>query len=74
MQTQAMYVNVVTFYVLALPIAYGLVFKAEFKLEGLWYGFAIGLSYQVITYFWLIQRCNWDNISNESMKRRQSEK
>ena len=74
LQTQAMFVNLVTYYVLALPIGYTLVHNCGFKLEGLWFGFAIGLTYQIISYFCLIQRSDWETIKTKSVQRRQSEK
>ena len=61
-----MLVNVVTYYCLALPIGYNLVINFNFKLEGLWFGFAIGLTFQIITYFCLIQKSDWDQIGSES--------
>ena len=73
MQTQAMFVNFVTYYVLALPIGYSLVYHHDYELEGLWFGFALGLAYQIITYFCLISRSDWNQIAIKAALRRKTE-
>ncbi len=67
-QTNAMYVNIVTYYVFVIPLAYFFAFKCKvlsngekpLGLIGLWFGFVIGLLHQIIMYSVLTKHTDWE--------------
>ena len=67
-QTNAMFVNFVTYYVFVIPLAYLFAFKWKvlnhgekpLGLIGIWFGFVIGLLHQIIMYEVLIKNTDWE--------------
>lgn len=57
-QSTAMYINIVTYYVLVIPLSYYFAFHCKvlndgqkpLGLIGLWFGFVVGLLHQIIMY------------------------
>ena len=66
-QTNAMYINIVTYYIFVIPFSYFFAFhyhllissKKPLGLVGLWFGFVIGLLHQIIMYGVLIKNSDW---------------
>ena len=56
----ALRVNVVTYYVLSAPLCYVLAFPWGYELEGLWLGFIVGLTHQIVGYFVIIMKADLD--------------
>ena len=62
-QKRAAYINVVSYYVVALPLA-SLFSFGRFGQKGLWIGTAFGLFIQIFLYLWLIlKKTDWEKAS-----------
>lgn len=61
--------NMISYYVIALPIGYGLAFKLEYGLFGLWTGLILGVLFLAITEFICMCRSDWPRILEESYGR-----
>lgn len=61
--------NMISYYVIALPIGYGLAFKLEYGLFGLWTGLILGVLFLAITEFICMCRSDWPRILVESYGR-----
>ena len=76
-QTNAMYVNAVTYYVLVIPLAYFFAFRCKvlshgskpLGLIGLWLAFVIGLLHQILMYSALIKNADWELASAKAQER-----
>ena len=63
-----MYINMVTYYVLVIPLSYFFAFRWKILdngekplgLIGLWFGFVVGLLHQIVAYSLLIENSDWD--------------
>ena len=76
-QTNAIYVNIVTYYVLVIPLSYYFAFHCKILnggqkplgLIGLWFGFVVGLLHQIIMYLVLIRQSDWDLAIKQAKQR-----
>lgn len=76
-QTNSMYVNIVTYYVLVIPFSFYFAFHCRILdngtkplgVMGLWLGFVIGLLHQIIMYHVLIENTDWFKACKEARKR-----
>lgn len=73
-QTKSMYINVVTYYVLVIPFSYYFAFHCyvgpkPLGILGLWFGFVVGLSHQIVRYTLLINNADWEKASQEAFNR-----
>ena len=62
LQQKAQKFAFISFFFISLPSAYIIAIRYEFGINGLWYGFAIGLLVINISYIFLIKSANWDTI------------
>lgn len=78
LQKLAIGVNFVTYYIIISPVAYFLGFVYRFGsdagekgcgLKGLWYAILIGQIHQIIVYFWLINRTDWQEVIEVAKER-----
>ncbi|KAJ9146558.1 hypothetical protein P3X46_028807 [Hevea brasiliensis] len=68
-QAVVAYVNLVTYYVIGLPIGCVLGFKTSLGVAGIWWGIVIGVICQTITLIILTSRTNWDAEVEKTVKR-----
>lgn len=75
-QTNSMYINIVTYYVLVIPLSYYFAFMCKvldgekpLGLIGLWFGFVVGLLHQIVMYSLLIEYSDWDLAIKEAKNR-----
>ncbi|KAB5523917.1 mate-domain-containing protein [Coniochaeta sp. 2T2.1] len=66
------YVNLAAYYIVALPISFGLGFGLDMKLTGLWAGVTAGLILVSIIEYWVIYRADWDRSVDEAQERNAS--
>ncbi|OAY61342.1 protein DETOXIFICATION 41 [Manihot esculenta] len=59
-QAVVAYVNLVTYYIIGLPIGCVLGFKTNLGVAGIWWGIIIGVVFQTLTLIILTSRTNWD--------------
>ncbi|KAI3836486.1 hypothetical protein MKW98_008247, partial [Papaver atlanticum] len=59
-QANVAYVNVATYYIIGLPIAYFMGFKLEWGLKGLWGGLQVGIGLQTIILLVMCWCNDWD--------------
>ncbi|KAA8524107.1 hypothetical protein F0562_010462 [Nyssa sinensis] len=59
-QAVVAYVNLATYYIVALPIGCVLSFKTSLGVAGIWWGMLIGTLLQTTTLFILTAKTNWD--------------
>ncbi|KAJ9172234.1 hypothetical protein P3X46_015499 [Hevea brasiliensis] len=71
-QAVVAYVNLVTYYIIGLPIGCVLGFKTSLGVAGIWWGIIIGVVFQTITLIILTSRTNW-NAEVEKTARRLNE-
>lgn len=62
------YLNLFSYYVLALPVAYLFGFYFDLKLFGLWIGLIFALVFVSISELFFIFTSKWDDIINESLE------
>ncbi|KAK4671136.1 hypothetical protein QC764_603010 [Podospora pseudoanserina] len=63
------YANLVCYYVVALPISFGLGFGLDWKLTGLWIGVTIGLGLVSLVEYAFIWASDWDQAAKEAENR-----
>ncbi|KAM7217579.1 MatE domain containing protein [Rhypophila decipiens] len=64
--------NLVCYYLIALPISFGLGFGLNWGLEGLWLGVTFGLLIVSLVEYWFIWQCDWDQIVKDADDRNTS--
>jgi MATE family multidrug resistance protein len=62
------YLNLFSYYVLALPTAFFFGFYLDWELFGLWIGMIVALCFLSITEFYYVFESNWDEIIEESLR------
>lgn len=60
--------NMISYYIIALPIGYELAFKFEYGLVGLWIGLILGVIFLASSEFICMYRSNWQKILADSHK------
>lgn len=63
------YVNLFAYYVIAMPISFGLGFGAGWELEGLWLGVAIALGLVALIEMYFLAVSNWDHAVRDAQNR-----
>ncbi|KAK6581736.1 hypothetical protein PZA11_005433 [Diplocarpon coronariae] len=63
------YVNLVAYYVIALPISFSTAFMLDWKIYGLWTGMATGLCLVSTIEFWWLNRSDWDHAVDKATLR-----
>ncbi|KAH6635284.1 mate-domain-containing protein [Chaetomium sp. MPI-SDFR-AT-0129] len=63
------YANLVCYYLVALPISFGLGFGLEWKLTGLWIGVMFGLLIVSLAEYWFTWRVDWHEVAREAERR-----
>lgn len=63
------YANLVSYYVVALPLAFGTAFGLGWKLEGLWFGVTAGLALVSSVELWYLARSDWEKSAKEAEHR-----
>lgn len=58
--------NMISYYLVALPLGYVLGFHAGLKLAGLWYGLMVGVGFLTAGQFVAIYRTNWEKVLLDS--------
>ncbi|KAK8052104.1 MATE efflux family protein [Apiospora rasikravindrae] len=66
------YANLLSYYLVALPISFGLAFGLDWRLEGLWIGVTIGLVIVATVEYVYIWRSDWDQSIREAEDRNAS--
>ncbi|KAK8118906.1 MATE transporter [Apiospora kogelbergensis] len=66
------YANLLSYYLVALPISFGLAFGLDWRLEGLWIGVTIGLIIVATVEYLYIGRSDWDQSVREAEDRNAS--
>ncbi|KAK6461337.1 mate-domain-containing protein [Scheffersomyces coipomensis] len=61
--------NLISYYLIALPLCFTLAFALKFGLAGLWYGLIAGVAFLAIAEFYVIYKSNWPRIIEESKER-----
>lgn len=61
--------NLISYYIFAVPVALILAFTFLLKLQGLWIGIGIGIVILSLCELYFIYYSNWDKIVNDSKKR-----
>ncbi|KAK4126127.1 MATE efflux family protein [Parathielavia appendiculata] len=63
------YANLVCYYLVALPISFGLGFGLNWKLIGLWFGVTVGLLIVSLAEYWYTWRVDWHQAAKEAEHR-----
>ncbi|KAK4227854.1 ethionine resistance-conferring protein 1 [Podospora fimiseda] len=63
------YANLACYYIVALPISFGLGFGLDMGLPGLWVGVTIGLGLVAFVEQWFIWASDWDQVVREAEHR-----
>lgn len=66
------YANLASYYIVALPISFGLGFGLDWKLAGLWAGVTVGLLVVSCIEYWVIYTADWDRSVKEAEHRNAS--
>ncbi|KAH6856547.1 mate-domain-containing protein [Chaetomium sp. MPI-CAGE-AT-0009] len=66
------YANLVCYYLVALPISFGLGFGLDWKLTGLWIGVTVGLFIVSVAEYWFTFRVDWHQAAREAESRNAS--
>ena len=61
------YLNLFSYYVLALPVAFFFGFYLEFELFGLWVGLMVALCFVSSCELYFVINCDWDKIIKDSL-------
>ncbi|XP_003971115.2 multidrug and toxin extrusion protein 1-like [Takifugu rubripes] len=61
--------NLVTYYVIGLPVGIALMFAAKMRTVGLWLGLLISTFLQVGLFLGLLYKLNWKKVTHEAQKR-----
>lgn len=59
-QALGAYLNIVAYYVIALPLGTWLTFKGHYGLPGMWMGLTVALTISSAGGLWLVLRTDWD--------------
>lgn len=65
-QQVGLYLNLVSYYVIALPLGYVFAFPFGLGLDGLWFGLITGVMFLAASEFVCILKSNWEHIVAES--------
>jgi len=68
-QNKAFRVNMVTYFVIALPLIFYVHVNVYAGLEGLWLSFMVAWSYQSVAYMLIIRFTDWDQVAKEAAVR-----
>jgi MATE family multidrug resistance protein len=63
--------NLIAYYIIAIPLALILAFKFGLGLAGLWYGLGFGILLLAISETWFVFHSDWREIAESSSKRNQ---
>lgn len=63
------YANLVSYYAVALPLAFGTGFGLGWELEGFWFGVTVGLTLVSSVEFWYLYRADWEQSAKEAQHR-----
>lgn len=63
------YVNLFAYYVIAMPISFGLGFGANWELEGLWLGVALALGIVAAIEAYFLYTSSWDQAVLDAQQR-----
>ncbi|KXJ92171.1 MATE efflux family protein [Microdochium bolleyi] len=63
------YANLLTYYLVALPISFGTAFGLGWKLQGLWLGVTIGLVIVSVVEYWYIYVSDWNQSVRDAERR-----
>lgn len=63
------YANLVCYYLVALPLAFGTGFGLGWRLEGLWFGVTVGLTLVSGVEFWYLYHSDWEQSAKEAERR-----
>jgi multidrug resistance protein, MATE family len=66
------YVNLITYYLLAVPVSFGTGFGLGWKLQGLWLGVAVGLFIVAVVEYWFVYISDWDKAAKEAHNRNEA--
>ncbi|KAH8879657.1 MATE efflux family protein [Thozetella sp. PMI_491] len=66
------YANLACYYLVALPISFGLGFGLDWKLSGLWIGVTLGLLLVSLVEYWFIYVSDWDRAVKDAENRNAS--
>lgn len=61
--------NMVSYYIIALPLGFLLAFHMKWEIKGLWIGLMTGVFFLALSQFLLVIFTNWDNVILESLRR-----
>lgn len=67
------YLNIIAYYVIALPISYILAFHYRLKISGLWLGLTAGVTVLGLSETYCVVRSNWNEIIKEALDRNEEE-
>lgn len=68
------YLNLVCYYLIALPLGFVFAFKFNLNLAGLWFGMTIGLFCVVVSETYYVARSNWKQIISDASERDRDER
>jgi MATE family multidrug resistance protein len=63
------YINLICYYVVAMPISFGTAFGLHWELEGLWTGVAIALGLVAAAEGWFLSRADWERAVEDARDR-----
>ncbi|KAK1759381.1 ethionine resistance-conferring protein 1 [Echria macrotheca] len=66
------YANLIIYYVVALPISFGLGFGVGWGLKGLWFGVTVGLGLVALVEYLFVWLSDWDLIVKDAERRNRS--
>jgi len=69
MQDIGSWVNIICYYLVAMPISFGTAFGLGWELEGLWTGVAIALGLIAVIEGLVLYRTDWENAVKEAQRR-----
>lgn len=72
-QRVASVLNVIAYYVIALPLCYILAFKYGLEITGLWLGLGTGITVLAIGEIWMVKKSDWPVIIREAQDREEEE-
>ncbi|KAK4195889.1 mate-domain-containing protein [Triangularia verruculosa] len=67
------FTNLFSYYLIALPISFSTGWVLGWRLEGLWFGIAIGLAVVSSVELWYLYQANWDHAVDEAEMRMRSD-
>lgn len=72
-QGQFVWINLITYWIINMPLAYLLSITAEVGFNGMWYSIFIAQFILAVVYTRALNKTNWQAISDESIKRNEEE-